>query len=126
MAVSDGSPDLVFGDCGGPVGTGRDLCVVSRDLRGGPVTIAIRNPGALVAGRTVPVDDPGCSGRACDAVRDVVVVEVLVGEDFRQRAVGGALAVTVVEEDRRYAGRMRLELPDGALSGHFDLVPRPR
>lgn len=126
VAVSDGSPDLLVGACGESGSGGGDLCVVSRDLRGGPVIIAVRNPGVLVAGRTVGVGDPGCAGPACDDVTDVAVVEVLIGDGFRQRAVGGAVAVTVVEEARRYAGRLRLQLPDGTLSGHFDVVPRPR
>lgn len=125
VAVSDGSPDLVVGDCEVVGGAAHDLCVLSRDLRGGPVVLAVRNPDVLAEGSTVPVGDPGCAGDACDAVTDVAVVDVAVDGDVRQRATGGMLALTVVDEERRYAGRLRLDLPGGALSGHFDLVPRP-
>lgn len=126
VAVSDGSPDLTLGDCDVAGGSARDLCAVSRDLRGGPVVLAVRNPEVLVAGETLPVEDPGCTGQACDAVTDVAVVDVLLGEERPRRATSGILTLTAVQEGRRYAGRLRLEVPDGALSGHFDLVPRPR
>lgn len=126
VAVSDGSPDLTLGDCDVVGGPARDLCVVSRDLRGGPVVLTVRNPEVLVAGETLPVEDPGCTGQGCDAVTDVAVVDVLLGENRPRRATSGMLALTAVQQGRRYAGSLRLELPDGVLSGHFDLVPRPR
>lgn len=126
VAVSDGSPDLVVGDCDVVGGPAQDLCVVSRDLRGGPVIVTVRNPDVLVEGATLPVGDPGCVGRACDEVTDVAVVDVALGEDGSRRAAGGMVTIRVVEPERRYVGRLRLELPDGLLSGHFDLVPRPR
>lgn len=123
VAVSDGSPGLVVGDCDGAP---RDLCAVSRDLRGGPVVVTVRNPDALVAGTALPVQDSDCAARSCDAITGAAVVDVRLGEGPAQRATGGRLELTVVEEGRRYAGRLRLELPGGSLSGHFDLVPRPR
>lgn len=126
VAVSDGSPDLIVGDCDLAGGPQQDLCVVSRDLRGGPVRVVVRNPDVLVEGEAVAVGDPGCTGQACDAVTDVAVVDVALGEDLRQRATGGTLSLTVVDHEQRYAGRLRLELPGGDVSGHFDLVPRPR
>jgi len=125
VAVSDGSPDLIVGDCDVVGGAARDVCVISRDLRGEEVTIVVRNPDVLVEGKTVPVEDPGCAGAACDAVTDVAVVDVRLGEEYQRRATGGALTLTAVEERLHYAGGLRLDLPDGALSGHFDVVPRP-
>lgn len=126
VAVSDGSPDLILGDCDVLGGPAHDLCAESRDLRGGPVVLAVRNPAVLVAGETLPVEDPGCTGQGCDAVADVAVVDVLLDGNGPRRATSGVLALTAVQEGRRYAGSLRLELPDGTLSGHFDLVPRPR
>jgi hypothetical protein len=125
VAVSDGSPDLIVGDCDVVGGAARDVCVVSRDLRGGPVTLAVRNPDVLVEGETVPVEDSGCAGAACDDVTGGAVVDVLVGEDYEHRAEGGTLTLDTVDEPRHYAGRLRLHLPDGVLSGRFDVVPRP-
>lgn len=125
VAVNDGLPDLVVGDCTVAGGAQEDLCVASRDLRGEAVVLAIRNPAVLAEGETIPVEDHGCRGRRCDDVTDAVVVDVLLGEDLRQRAAGGMLAMTVVEESERYAGRVRLDLPRGVLSGFFDVVPRP-
>lgn len=124
VAVSDGSPDLVVGDCDVVGGPAEDLCVVTRDLRGEPVTLAVRNPGVLEAGEAVTVADAGCRGRACDEVTDEAVVDVVIGET-RHRAQGGTLGLTRVDEGRRYVGRLRVELDAGVLSGHFDLVPRP-
>lgn len=126
VAVSDGSPDLIVGDCDVVGGAARDLCVVSRDLRGGAVVLTVRNPDALVAGTALPVATSDCEGVACDTVTDVAIVDVRLGDTVGQRASGGQVDVTVVDEGRRYAGRLRLELPGGSLSGHFDLVPRPR
>lgn len=126
VAVSDGSPDLILGDCDVVGGPAYDLCAVSRDLRGAPVVLTVRNPDALREGETLPVENPGCTGQGCDAITEVAVVDVLLGEERPQRAAGGMLVLTAVEDGRRYAGRLRLELPDGVLSGHFDLVPRPR
>lgn len=125
VAVSDGSPDLIVGDCAVVGGAADDVCVVARDLRGGEVTLAVRNPDVLVEGETVPVEDPGCAGSACDDVTDAAVVDVLVGEEYQRRAESGTLTLTAVQEPVHYAGRLRLHLPDGVLSGHFDVVPRP-
>lgn len=126
VAVSDGSPDLTVGDCAVVGGAAVDLCVASRDLRGGPVVLTVRNPAALVEGVTVPVEDSDCDGPACDAVTDVAIVDVALGDAVRRRAVGGRLEITVADEGARYAGSLHLDLVDGDLSGHFDLVPRPR
>lgn len=126
VAVSDGSPRFVVGDCDVAGGVDDDLCVESRDLRGGPVLVVVRNPGVLVEGTAVTIDDAGCDGEACDAVTDTAVVDVQLGDDAHRRATGGAITLRVVDDERRYAGRLRIELRDGVLSGHFDLVPRPR
>lgn len=125
LAVSDGSPDLIVGDCAVAGGDASDVCVISRDLRGGEVTLAVRNPDVLVEGRTVPVRDSDCAGSACDAVTDGAVVDVLVGEEYQRRVETGTLMMTAVQERQHYAGRLQLHLPDGVLSGHFDVVPRP-
>lgn len=126
VAVSDGGPRLIVGDCRVVGGAGDDVCFVSRDLRGKPVTLAFRNPDVLQPGQQVPVEDPGCVTPAdCTDVTGVAVVDLIMGEDVDQRAVGGMLTLAVVQESLRYAGEIRLELPDGRLSGVFDVVPRP-
>lgn len=126
VAVSDGSPRLIVGDCLVVGGAAEDVCFVSRDLRGQPVVLAFRNPHVLAEGERVPISDPGCATpAACTEVTGVAVVDVLVGEDIDQRAVGGALTLAVVQESVRYAGEVRLDLPEGRLSGLFDVVPRP-
>lgn len=126
VAVSDGSPRLIVGDCDVVGGVADDVCFLSRDLRGEPVVLAFRNPGVLEQGERVPVSDPGCLTPAeCTDVTGAAVVDVLVGEDVDQRAVGGVLILAVVQESARYAGEIRLDLPEGHLSGLFDVVPRP-
>jgi hypothetical protein len=126
LAVSDGAPRLFIGNCEPALGPTTDVCVISRDLSGDVFVLAFKNPGALVSGVALPITDPGCATPAdCDALEDVAVVDVQVG-DARQRATGGRLTVQTIEEFTRYAGRIRAELPGGGtLTGEFDVIPRP-
>jgi hypothetical protein len=100
------------------------VCFISRDLSGQVFVLALKNPAALVSDATLPISDPGCVTPAeCDALTDVAVVDVQVGEE-RQRATGGTLTLQTIEEFTRYVGRIRAELPGGSVSGEFDVVPR--
>lgn len=125
LAVSDGSPRLVVGDCGSAAQASDDVCFISRDLNGQLVVVVLKNPGVLQEGTRLDVADADCEHPAvCDEVTDVAVVDFQVAED-RQRADSGTVMMTTVEEGRRYAGSLRLGLSEGRVSGEFDVVPRP-
>lgn len=125
LAVSDGAPRLVVGDCDPDVTGDADVCAIADDIDGTVVVLVFENPDVLEAGATVPVADADCSpGRGCDAVSDVAVVDLQVGTGERVRATDGTVRVDAVAPFSRYAGDVRLELPSGAVSGSFDLVPR--
>lgn len=127
IAVNDGLPRLVVGDCDPPDGPDSDVCAVSRTIDGRLLVLALENPEALRVGTELPVGDAACgSPRACDAVTDVAIVDVQLDSGRRVRATGGSVTLTAVEPFLRYAGSVRLQLPGrGTLTGTFDLVPRP-
>ncbi len=123
LAVSDGAPRLVVGDCDpDPVGDA-DVCVIADDIDGQLVVVVFENPDVLRAPATVPIVDPGCGG-ACDRVSDGAVVDLQLGTGPRVRARGGSVVLETVQPFAHYAGELRLELPSGAASGTFDVVPR--
>ncbi|HWB71994.1 MAG TPA: hypothetical protein VG452_07235 [Egibacteraceae bacterium] len=125
VAVSDGAPRLIVGDCDPQDGPDDDVCLVSRDIDGTLVRLLIENPEVLEAGASVPVADVDCPPRACDALTDVAVVELQVGVgEQTRRATGGLVTTSVVQPRLRYAGTLTLEFPDGRLAGGFDVVPR--
>lgn len=124
LVVSDGAPELVVGDCDPAEGPDRDVCAIATDVNGQLFVLVIENPEVLVAGRPVPVGDPGC-GSECDEVAQMAVVDVQVGTGDRIRATGGRIEPTVVEPFGRYAGAARVDLPSGQVSVSFDLVPLP-
>ncbi|QBI21207.1 hypothetical protein ER308_17615 [Egibacter rhizosphaerae] len=125
VTVNDGAPELVVGDCSPRFGPGTDVCAISRAVGGEVFVLSIENPEVLEVGDTLDVAASDCRGPTCDDVTEHAVIDVQLGANDRVRAQGGTLRVDVVEEFRRYAGRLRLELPDGRLSGSFDLVPLP-
>lgn len=126
FAVNDGAPRLRVGDCDVNEGGDRDVCFFSRDLDGRFFSLIFENPATLVAGETVPVVDPGCAPSLCDDVTDGAIVDVGFAPDERRvRAEGGSVILRTVEAGARYSGTIRLELPDGNLSGSFEVVPRP-
>lgn len=123
LAVSDGAPRLVVGDCDPDVSGDSDVCVIADDIDGQLVVIVIENPAVLEAPATLPVVDAEC-GQTCDDVTDGVVVDLQLGTAPRQRAIGGSVALETVQPFTRYAGDVRLELASGSVSGTFDVVPR--
>ena len=127
IAVSDGLPEVNFGDCDVADGPDRDVCVITRDISGELVVLVFENPDVLVEGERVPIADAPCRAvRDCDEVTGAAVVDVLVGAgNARIRAVSGQVTIEVAEPQNRYRGTFDLRLPDGNLSGRFDLIPRP-
>jgi hypothetical protein len=121
VVVSDGAPRLFLGDCQPATGPSEDVCFISRDLDGGLFVLLLRNPDALAADVTLPVEDPGCVD--CDDVTGVAVVDVRLGEGGLLRATGGSLTLRTVQPALHYVGRVRLELAAGQLSGDFDVTP---
>lgn len=124
FALSEGSPEVVVGDCDPGDGPDDDLCAIASDISGELFVLVVENPDALEPGTTIPIGDPGCAPAACDDVTDVAVIDVQTGTDRRVRAVGGRLEMRVVEPFLRYAGTAQLRLPQGDLAVGFDLVPR--
>jgi hypothetical protein len=123
LAVSDGAPRLTVGDCD-PDATGdADVCVIADDIDGQLVVLVFENPDVLRSGASLPVVDPPCGG-GCDDVTDGVVVDLQLGTGQRQRARSGHLELSRVEPFSNYVGEVRLDLPSGAVSGSFDVVPR--
>lgn len=123
LALSDGAPRLVVGDCDPDVSGDQDVCIIADDIDGQLVVLVIENPDVLRAPATLPVVDPDCGDR-CDEVTDGVVVDLQLGTGDRRRARGGSLVLETVERFVHYAGEVRLELASGSVSGSFDVVPR--
>lgn len=125
VTVNDGLPDLVF-DCDVNAGPDDDLCIVSEDISGELFTLVIENPDVLEPGVTLPIRDVACAtAEACDDVADAAIVQLRLGTSDRVPVPDGTLAVTAVEPFSRWAAEVELRLPDGSLSGRFDVVPRP-
>ena len=127
IAVNDGAPRMRVGDCDPNQGPDTDLCFFSRAIDGNFFALIVENPDALAADQALPVAAEQCAPQACDEISDVAVVDVQLGVGTqRVRAEGGQLRTTTVQPLRRYAGSLTLELPNGRLSGTFEVVPRPR
>lgn len=120
IAISSGDPEVVLGDCDPGDGMDRDLCTNVRTIDGVTLNIVIENPdGVVAAGEAVPVRAHACTATACDDVTDVAVVDVRIA-GTQERATGGTLAITDLEE--RGVGRFDLRFPDGdTLVGTFDV-----
>lgn len=127
VAVSDGTPRLIVGDCDPQDGPDRDVCFVSSAIDGTPLRLLFENPDVLAAGESVPVADVGCAAAACDHVTDGAVVDLQVGAGGpTRRADDGLVTMSLVEPGLHYVGTLTLEFRDGRLAGGFDVVPRPR
>ena len=127
FSTSAGAPNLVAGDCDPNDGRDQDVCFQTQDIDGLDVVLVFENPDVLVAGDTIPVNDPGCPPELCDAVSDVAVVDLQIGVGGdRTRASDGTLQLTAVVPRLRYAGEILLRFPDGSTAaGEFEVVPRP-
>ena len=125
IAISDGLPTLNDTDCDLNEGVDRDLCVVTEDISGEQIVIVFENPDVLVEGASLPIGQVPCGQpRNCDAVTDVALMEIRIGEE-RLPGLGGTLELETVVPGNRYRGTFDIELRTGQLSATFDLVPRP-
>lgn len=125
VAVTDGAPRLHVTDCDPQDGRDRDVCVGSRTIDGRGLRIVFENPGALESEARLPVRAPDCRPADCDDVTDHAIVGVQFTGEGLMHAHDGELVLRVVEPHGRYMGSLRLQLPDGRLSGDFNVVPRP-
>lgn len=126
VAVAQGLPELLVGDCDPLDRNDDDVCVITDTVDGRSFVLTVENPAVLVTGADLPVADPDCrSPAACDQVTDSAVVSIKLGTDRAVRATDGRLRMTRVEPFANYAGEVSLELPNGRFSGSFDVVPRP-
>lgn len=121
-AVSDGEPEVVFGDCDAVDGRDQDLCIIARTLDGQNFGIVFENPEAFRPGESLPVTDLACVAEQCDDHRDSLLIEVRV--DGRPlEATGGN--VTIAEAGPpRWSGELVVRFADGGgLSGTFNVRP---
>lgn len=124
IAVRDGAPRLVVGDCDPTSPPDDDVCAISQTVGGELFVLSFENPDVLQEGADLDVADSDCDGPSCDEVADFAVVDVQFGGGDRIRATRGEVRVRSGQAFLHYAGTVRLELPSGRLSGDFDLVPR--
>lgn len=121
VAISDGEPGVVLGDCGADGHTDLDLCIATRTVDGEPIRLVFVNAGVLREGVRTEVRGSGCRGAACEAVTGHAVVELQVG-GRALRASGGQVVLTTTGP--RYAGELRLRLPGGGrLTATFNVRP---
>lgn len=126
VAVAQGLPELVVGDCDPIDGDDADVCIISDTVDGRTFVLTVENPDVLESGADLPVGAPECATpEACDQVTDVAIISLKLGTDDAVRATGGRLRVERVEPFANYVGEVSLELPGGRFSGSFDVVPRP-
>jgi hypothetical protein len=117
VAISDGNPETLIGDCDPADGADEDVCWVARTIDGLTIALVIENPGAWVVGERLPIRADSCTH--CDDVTDHAVVDLRVGGEQR-RAVGGRIDVR--EAGPRYAADVRIDLPGGDnLIGSFNI-----
>ncbi len=126
VAVAEGLPQLLVGDCDPMDDLDDDLCIITDTIDGRTFVLAVENPEVLVEGASLPVGAADCaSPEACDAVTGTAVVSVKLGTDDPVRATDGTLRMTKVEPYANYTGEILLRLPNGSFTGTFDVVPRP-
>lgn len=117
VAISEGVPEVTFGDCDAGDGLDQDVCWIARTIDGMQVALVIENPSVLVAGETVAVVGSACG--ACDDVTEGVVVDLRV-DGGQRRATNGRLEVTRVDE--RIAAGVDLRWAGGdQLTGSFNI-----
>lgn len=121
VAISRGAPVVVDGDCDPDQGLDEDLCMLVRTIDGLTVNLVIENPGALVAGEDLEIDERDCGSDGCDGVTDVAVVELRIGGDRRLPVQRGRLEVLEVGD--RVAASFDLSFDFGErLTGEFDVA----
>lgn len=114
--VSDGEPEVLYGNCRPTEGRQVNLCIAAHTIDGDSLGLVVDNPEVLRRDAVLPVrascPAPGCSG--------VALVEVRRGAQ-RFRVTDGTLAVT--QAGPRYAASFTLRFSEGTLNGSFDVRP---
>jgi len=119
IAISDGEPEVVLGDCDPGDGDDLDLCVIARSIDGQTVGVVFENPAVFATAGSYPVSTAECEAVACDAVTTVAIVELRT-DAVSWLALSGALDVRLSEG--RYVADLRLELGDGgSVSGTINV-----
>ncbi len=121
VSVSDGEPEVRYGDCDPRDGRDNDLCVSSFTIDGAPFGLVIENPAVLEPARRLPP----VAGRAagcnhCDRFRDGLVVEIRLGDE-RLPVTSGLVEVRAAGP--RYAASFILRARGLVLTGRFDVRP---
>ncbi len=114
--VSDGEPEVLYGNCRPTEGRQVNLCIAAHTIDGDALGLVVENPEVLRAG----ADLVARSSSPPAGCVDVVVVEIRRGRE-RFRATDGLLSVN--QAGPRYAARFTLRFPEGALAGAFDVRP---
>lgn len=126
VAISDGSPRLLEGDCASRTGVPADVCFATRGVGGTTYVFGFANLDQIARDEQVSVVDSRCtSPEACAEVDDGAVVLVAVDGQLH-RAEGGTLLVRQAERGQRYVGQLVLRVDGGTINGGFDVVDRPR
>ena len=122
VSVSDGEPEVTYGDCDPADGRDVDLCIESHTIDGAPLGLVIENPAALVAGEALAPVSSGTNSCAdgCDDLAGRVVVRLRVGDTVAQATVG---RLSVSKAGERFAATFELEFGDDQISGSFDVRP---
>ena len=122
VSVSDGEPEVTYGDCDLADGDDTDLCIESHTIDGAPIGLIIENPAALEVGVALePVSSrANACALGCDDLHGGVVVRLRVGDGLAQATVGRLRATKVGE---RFAASFELEFGDDTVSGSFDVRP---
>lgn len=125
VAVSDGRPRLLEGDCEARTGVPADVCVATRGIGGTTYVVGLGNLDQLPRGERVDVTARSCTtAEACAQVEDGALI-LLAVDDELHRPSGGTALVREAERNQRYLGRLRLDVDGGSVSVEFDVVPAP-
>lgn len=120
VALTTGSPTVVYGDCDPNDGLDVDLCVLGRTIDGVRINLVIENPDEMVVGEAVSVTRETCQGPDCDDVTGGLVVDLRVDGD-EIRVESGTVTATAIGERSAAAFTLRFSGGD-LLSGSFDVA----
>lgn len=118
VAISEGVPDVVFGDCDPGIDIDEDVCWSARTIDGMTVAMVVENPDVLAADTVIDIVDDACD-LDCDQVTEGAVVDIRWNGQ-QVRAVSGRLEVSAASE--RVAAGMDVNLVGGdGLTGMFNI-----
>jgi len=125
VAVNDGRPELVEGDCEAATGVPADVCFVARGISGTRYVIGLGNVEGLARDEPVDVATRACATAESCAEVDAKAVALLSVDGRLHRPSGGTAVIRRAEPGARYRGRLRLAVDGGSVSINFDVVPAP-